>query len=218
MPLLRRRGRHDGPMSYVGGSAPPGHVVAPARRRGWVKIVVAVLGTILVAVPLLVGGFVVTIAVSRVGSISPDAQGRVPGDLSFDADDGRTYAVALGTGIVNETGGGRAFHTAVAHDIRCTITHPDGDTDEIRGDRQASSVETGNYASVGEFEGRGGETMVDCTSTSNDVFGDERDLPMIVHGINTTLRYVGYGLIAGGVVVLLGCLGLLFWGIRGRAA
>lgn len=187
------------------------------RKRGWVRVVLGILGIVFVAVPLLVGGLVIVVGVGRWETFDPEAQGRVPGSVTLDAEKGSRYVVALGTGFENETGGGRHFNTDFAVDIRCTITHPDGSEDSIRGDRQTTSVtRAGDYASIGRFEGRGGETTVDCISTSKDVFGEERDLPMIVHQTNQTLQYVGYGLIVGSVAVALAFVGLIVWGARGR--
>lgn len=187
------------------------------RKRGWVRIVLGILGILFVAVPMLIAALVIVIGVAGWESLDPEAQGRVPGQVSLDTEEGTTYVVALGTGIVNETGGGTSFNTDVARDVRCAIRHPDGDEDSIRGDRQTSSTtRAGDYATVGRFEGRGGETEVDCEATSKDVFGEERDLPMIVHESNQTLQYVGWGLLIGSVVVFLGCAGLIVLGIRGK--
>gem|GEM_PF-6477655 len=187
------------------------------RKRGWVKIVLGILGILFVAVPMLIASLVIVIGVAGWEALDPEAQGRVPGQVSLDTEDGATYVVALGTGLVNETGGGKAFNTDVARDVRCTIHHPDGGEDKIRGDRQTSSTTSaGDYATVGRFEGRGGETEVDCEATSKDVFGEERDLPMIVHESNQTLQYVGWGLLIGSIVVALGCVGLVVLGIRGK--
>lgn len=191
--------------------------VGGPRKRSWVRIVLGVLGILFLAVPMLVAALVIIVGVGKWESLDPDAQGRVPGRVTLDADEGSTYVVALGTGIVNETGGGRAFNTDVARDVRCTIRHPDGSEDSIRGDRQGSSVtRAGQYATVGKFEGEGGSTELECFATSKDVFGEERDLPMIVHESNQTLQYVGYGLLVGSVVVVLAGVGLIVWGARGK--
>ena len=187
------------------------------RKRGWVRIVLGILGILFVAVPMFIAALVFVIGVAGWESLDPEALGGVPGHVSLDAEEGTTYVVALGTGIVNETGGSTSFNTDVARDVRCTIRHPDGAEDSIRGDRQTSSVKrAGDYATVGRFEGRGGETEVDCEATSKDVFGEERDLPMIVHESNQTLQYVGWGLLIGSVVVFLGCVGLIALGVRGK--
>lgn len=204
-------------MAFTGssGAAWQPSVAPPGRKRRWGRIVTGSLALLLLALPLLVGGLVVAIASSAWNAGNPEAQGRVPGTMTLDAEDGRKYVVALGSGIVNETGRRRGFNETVALDIRCTITHADGTQDKIRGDRQGSSVSRHNYATVGTFRGRGGEASVACTSTSKDLFGDERDLPMIVHDINATWRWVWIGLlIAGGVVGLLAGA-LLATGIRG---
>lgn len=181
------------------------------------RIVLGVLSILFLAVPMLVAALVIIVGIGKWESLDPEAQGRVPGQVTLDADEGATYVVALGTGIINETGGGRAFNTDVARDVRCTIRHPDGSEDSIRGDRQVSSVtRAGQYATIGKFEGEGGATELDCIATSTDVFGEERDLPMIVHESNQTLQYVGYGLLVGSVLVVLAGVGLIVWGARGK--
>lgn len=204
-------------MAFTGssGAAWQPSAAPPVRKRRWGRILAGSLGLLLFALPLLVGGLVVAIASSAWNASDPEAQGRVPGTMSLDAEDGRKYVVALGNGRVNEQGRRRGFNETIASDIRCTITHADGTTDKVRGDRQGTSVSRHNYATVGTFRGRGGETVVDCTSTSKDVFGDERDLPMIVHDINGTWRVVWIALLVAGTVVGLLAGGLLAWGIRG---
>jgi len=187
------------------------------RKRGWARIILGVLGIFFLAAPMLIASLVIIVGIGKWESLNPDAQGRVPGQVTVDTDEGSTYVVALGTGIINETGGGSSFNTDVALDVRCTILHPDGSEDSIRGDRQTSSVtRAGQYATVGKFKGKGGSTELDCYATSTDVFGDERDLPMIVHESNQTLQYVGYGLLLGSVVVTLASVGLIVWGVRGK--
>ncbi|WP_182377919.1 hypothetical protein [Nocardioides sp. WS12] len=190
-------------------------VASPVRKRRWGRVLVGSLGLLLLALPLLAGGLVVAIASSAWNAGDPEGEGRVPGSMSLDAEDGRKYVVALGNGLFNEPGRRRGFNETVATDIRCTITHPDGSTDKVRGDRQGSSVSRHNYATVGTFQGKGGETSVDCTSTSKDLFGEERDLPMIVHDINGTWRWVWIGLLIAGAVVGLLSGALLASGIRG---
>ncbi len=190
---------------------------APKRKRSWGRIVLGVVGILFLAVPLLVAALVILIGVARWETFDPEAQGRAPGQVEVDTEEGTKYVVALGTGIKNETGGGRAFNTSFANDIRCTITHPDGTTDEIRGDRQVSKVErAGQYASIGAFDGQDGRTEVDCIATAEDVFGEELDLPMIVHSTNRTLHWVGWGLLGGSVLVIGGCALVIVTGARGR--
>jgi len=196
---------------YGPGSPPP----AAPRKRAWGRVVLGVLGILVVAVPMLVAALVILVGVSRVETLDPEAQGAIPGTLELDADEGTTYVVALGSGFVREIGGN--FNTSWALDIRCTITHPDGTQDEIRGDRQTSSVtKAGTYASIGRFEGRGGATDVDCVATDTTVFGEEPELPGIVHETNATLQWVGIGLAVGACAVALACTGLIVWGVRGK--
>lgn len=190
---------------------------APKGKRSWGRIILGVVGILFLAVPLLVAALVILVGVARWETFDPEAQGRAPGQVELDTEEGTKYVVALGTGIKNETGGGRAFNTSYAVDIRCTIIHPDGSEDEIRGDRQGSSVEiAGEYASIGAFDGKGDRTEVDCIATTDDVFGEELDLPLIVHETNRTLQWVGWGLLGGSVLVILGCVLMIVTGARGR--
>ncbi len=191
---------------------------ATRGKRRWGRVVLGIAGIVLLAVPMLVAALVILIGVARWESFDPEAQGRAPGQVELETEEGTTYVVALGTGFKNETGGGRAFNTDYANDIRCTITHPDGSEDEIRGDRQGAAVErAGQYASIGAFDGQDGRTEVDCVATTEDVFGEELDLPMIVHETNRTLQYVGWGLLLGSIAVTLGCVLLIVTGARRRA-
>jgi hypothetical protein len=187
-------------------------------RRRWGRIIVGILGIVFLAVPLLIVGVVLLIGTTIAGQIDPEAEGRVPGEVTFDAGDER-YVVALGSRPGSGTRSERRVFTGESAQVRCTVTHPDGSTSDLRGDRQATSVETtGNYETIGEFTGKGGETTVECVFTSEtDALGTVNDAPLIVHDKNEELQYVGFGLIAASVVVIAVSVLLIVTGARRRA-
>jgi hypothetical protein len=97
---------------------------------------------------------------------------------------------------------------------RCTIAHPGGSTSKVRGDRQTISENVGNvYATVGEFDGQGGTTTVDCRfDPPKDLIGTPTEAPLMVHEANSTLRYLTWGSFLGVFVFAgLGTL-LILWG------
>lgn len=205
-------------MAFAGpgyGSWQPDTPSAGPRRRRWGRIIAGVLALGL-AVLLLIGGFVVLIGSTQWDAATPQAEGNLPGSVTLDAEADETYVVALGAAWDAPR---RSFNTDFALDVRCTITHPDGDDEEIRGDRQGSAVTRGGrYATIGTFDGRGGEATVACASTGKNVFGEEVDLPFLVHDRNGTLRVIWIVLfVAAAVVGVVGGL-LLASGIRGRPA
>ena len=84
---------------------------------------------------------------------------------------------------------------------------------ELRGDRQTVSETIGNvYATVGEFDGKGGTTTVACRfDPPQDLLGTPTEAPLMVHE-NTGLRYLTWGLFLGVFVFAgLGTL-LILWG------
>src|SRR5690606_35758815 len=92
---------------------------------------------------------------------------------------------------------------------RCTVTHPDGSTSSVRGDRQAASTFAfDRYATVGEFTGEGGPTTVECRfDPAEDLLGTPSEAPFMVHPVNRLAQFLGWGLILG--ALLLGGLGVL---------
>jgi hypothetical protein len=99
-------------------------------------------------------------------------------------------------------------------EARCTVAHPGGATSRVRGDRQTVSESVGTvYATVGEFDGKGGTTGVDCRfDPPEDLLGTPTETPLMVHEANTSLRYLTWGLFLGVFVFAgLGTL-LILWG------
>jgi hypothetical protein len=101
-----------------------------------------------------------------------------------------------------------------ATQARCVVAHPDGDSTQIRGDRQGVSETVGNvYATVGEFDGQAGTTTVACRfDPPADLLGTRTETPLMVHAANSSLRYLTWGLFLG--VFILAGLGtlLILWG------
>jgi len=176
---------------------------------------VGILGIIFVALPLLAVGVVLLVGSTVAGQLDPEAEGRVPGEVTLDAGEER-YVVALGSSPGTGTRSERRVFADEANQVRCTVTHPDGSTSELRGDRQGTSIETtGNYQTIGEFDGQGGDTTVACAFTSEtDALGSVNDAPLIVHNKDEQLQYAGFGLIGASVVVILGSVALILWGAR----
>ena len=101
-----------------------------------------------------------------------------------------------------------------ASEARCRITHPDGATSDVRGDRQTFSEYVGNsYATVGEFDGQSGTTTVQCLfDPPNDLLGTQTETPLMVHAASSSLRYVTWVLFFGVFAFAgLGTL-LILWG------
>ena len=67
-----------------------------------------------------------------------------------------------------------------ASEARCRLTHPDGSTSDVRGDRQTFSEYVGNsYATVGEFDGQSGTTTVQCLfDPAKDLLGTRTETPL----------------------------------------
>ena len=173
------------------------------------------------AVPCLLGAIVAGFAGTAMLRNDAVATGRAPGTLSFEADRKR-YVIALSAkpdGIfdgLTRTERRRKFRVrdSDASEARCTIAHPGGSKSRVRGDRQTVSETVGNvYATVGEFDGKGGATRVSCRfDPPKDLLGTTTETPLMVHELNSSLRYGTWGLFLGVFVFAgLGTL-LILWG------
>ena len=157
-------------------------------------------------VPCLVAAIAVNAGAPLYHRSHATAAGRAPGALTFDAKRER-YTIALSAELdgslgsllgLSRTERRRRFRVreGEASDARCSIAHPDGTRGRVRGDRQtASTTVATSYATVGEFEGKGGRTTVACRfDPPRDLLGTPTETPLMVHAAVTTLRYVGWGL------------------------
>ena len=166
-----------------------------------VRIVLGIVG-ILVAtgVVFLGGGFLA--ADTTVGSLDPAARGSIPGSVRFDADE-RDYTVAFNIRRAE----------SLVNDARCTVTHPDESVTRIRGDRQKVSV---GGETIGEFEGRGGVTTVDCTFVERDL--ENISTRFVVTPQREWIRTIGFVLIGVGIFGILASVALILFGLRARSS
>ncbi len=172
----------------------------------WSRIIGGIAVILLLAVPCLVGAIVATVAGTYLLRNDAVATGRAPGTLSFDADKTR-YVIALSAkpeGFfdgLSRTERRRRFRVreSDASEARCTIAHPGGASSSVRGDRQTVSETVGTtYATVGEFDGKGGPTRIACRfDPPKDLLGTTTETPLMVHEANSPLRYATWGLFLG---------------------
>ena len=172
----------------------------------WSRIIGGIAAILLLAVPCLIGAIVASVAGNVMLRNDAVATGRAPGTLSFDADRKR-YVIALSAkpdGFfdgLSRTERRRRFRVreSDASEARCTIAHPGGSTSRVRGDRQTVSETVGTvYATVGEFDGRGGPTRIACRfDPPKDLLGTVTETPLMDHEANTPLRYATWGLFLG---------------------
>jgi hypothetical protein len=169
-----------------------------ALRWGWAAIG---LGIVLVAIGGLVG---VGSQVLQVASA--EGRARVGNPVTFDARQGTTYAITL---IPDPTTAD--FVEERVGQLGCRVEHPDGDAEPL--DASSSAVRTstsiGVYAT--DFEGRGGPTTVVCEWERSGLGGS-----YAVARTHTATRWIGTGVLLGGIVLGLAGVGLLVRGYRGR--
>jgi hypothetical protein len=187
----------------------------------WSRVISGIAVIVLLALPCLLGAVAGTIA--RTAKLRTDAvaAGRAPGTLSFEARRTR-YVIALSAkpdGLfdgLSRSERRRRFRVREgdASEARCTVAHPGGSSSQVRGDRQGVSETFGNvYATIGEFDGKGGTTTVRCRfDPPKDLVGTRTERPLMVHEANSSLRYLTWGLFLGVFVFAgLGTL-LILWG------
>ena len=191
---------------------------APIR---WSRIIGGIAVILFLAVPCLVGAVLAGFVGNAMVRKDAVAAGRAPGTLSFDAEEKR-YVIALSAkpdGIfdgLSRTERRRRFRVrdSDASEARCTIAHPGGAGSRVRGDRQTVSETVGNsYATVGEFDGKGGPTRIACRfDPPKDLLGTPTETPLMVHELDSSLRYATWGSFLGVFVFAgLGTL-LILWG------
>lgn len=227
-------------MSVTGessGSGPATHTFQPgmagapgstpsSKRRGrgpvrWGRVVLGILVD-LFAIVLLIVGIIAAAAGPFILRDAAIADGRAPGSIELVAGTSR-YVIALGdpeTGSIfdgltrSERRDRYQVRESDQNQARCTVTHPDGSTSEVRGDSQASATFAFNrYATVGEFTGKGGTTSVECRfDPEEDLLGTPTEAAFMVHPANRMAQYLGVGIIVGALV--LGGIGvlLILWG------
>src|SRR5215217_7281577 len=165
-----------------------------------VRIVLGIVGVLAATGVLILGAGFLSVE-NTVGGLDPAARGSVPGSVRFDAEE-RDYTVAFNTRQAD----------SLVNDTRCTVTHPNESVTRIRGDRQ-SVAEEGK--TIGEFEGRGGTTTVECTAVERDL--DNLSARFTVAPQREWIRIVGFTLIGAGIVGILVGVALILLGARARA-
>ena len=102
------------------------------------------------AVVLIVG--IVLFASGHAALGGSVATGRIPGDLSFGADE-RNYAIALR---------GSDIPDAAVAAARCTVRRSDGSSKRLRGGSQETPVTTDDGRTIGSFDASSGLTRIHC--------------------------------------------------------
>lgn len=202
-----------------------GRVAGDKGKVRWGRVISGVLVILFLALPCLAGAIIVSIAGNVHLRNSAVAEGRAPGTLRFDATDQR-YVIALSAkpdGIFDGLSRSERRHRfrvreSDASEARCTITHPDDSSASVRGDRQGFRETFGTvYATVGEFDGKGGATTVTCRfDPPQDLLGTTTETPLMIHPADASLRMLQVGLFLGVFVFAgLGTL-LILWGTAWR--
>ena len=166
------------------------------KRWGSVALGVALLffGTVSIGV----GGFALA-AEQSVNSLDTEARGRVPGALTFDAED-RRYVVSL-----------RFAAESLANDTRCEVRRANESVVKLRGDVQVVGVSAGRRHSVGEFDAVEGRTEVDCRFVER---GEAAGADVYVSKVRTGFRWFAYTGIGAGLVLLSLGGAALFRGLK----
>jgi hypothetical protein len=165
-----------------------------------IRIILGIVGILLSTGAVILGAGFLS-AENAIGGLDPEGRGSIPGSVRFDADE-RDYTVAFNT---------RQPETRV-NDARCTITHPNESVTRIRGDRQAVAEEG---VTIGEFEGQGGTTTVECTLVERDL--DNIAARFTVAPQREWIRIVGFVFIGAGVAGILLSVVLILFGTRARS-
>ena len=167
-------------------------------RWGWAAIGV---GIVLVAIGALVG---VGSQVLQVASA--EGRARVGNPVTFDARQGTTYAITL---IPDPTTAD--FVEERVGQLACRAEHPGGAAEALDADSSAVRTSTSVGVHATDFDGRGGETTVRCEWGRSDLGGS-----YAVARTHTATRWIGTGVLVGGIAIGLAGVGLLVRGYRGR--
>jgi hypothetical protein len=166
----------------------------PAQgKRRWGLIIAGIIVAAIGLITLVVGAVAGFVEQTR-SALDPEAEGRAPGSLTFDADDD-TYIVS----VQGERFGADA--TIVAN-VVCTVTLANGSTIELDGGSQGISEESGNIATVGNFDAVEGPTVIACNSPS--------DIRFFVDDESAVKELGTVGIIVGAVLLSIGAALILF--------
>jgi hypothetical protein len=189
----------------VGGPLPPFAADASTAplgrsvRLGWSAIGIAII--------LVVVGWLIGLGSQALQVAAAKGRAKVGNPVTFDAAGGKTYAITL----IPEPTTGDFVEDRIGQ-LDCSVAHPDGSTDDL--DVSTATVRSSNAAGIfaADFEGRGGTTTVRCA------WGGPSDLGgfYAVARTHKATRYVGTGLLVGGIVLGIAGVGLLVRGYKAR--
>ncbi len=169
-----------------------------ALRLGWVGIGV---GVVLVVIGATVGWGSQALQVA-----TAEGRAQVGNPIRFDADDGTTYAIT----VIPEPTTGDFVEDRISQ-LGCTVEHPDGTTQTLN--PSAASVRTSTSVGVfaADFDGRGGATTVTCAWERGDLGSF-----YAVAKTHRVTRYIGTGVLVGGILIGLAGVSALVVGYRGK--
>lgn len=183
---------------------PRTRVVTERRRRPFV----AGLACCAVGLAVTLIGAVTSVATQAVEVAGAERSAALSSPITFDAGD-ETYGIIL---LPDATG--VAPDQLPVQDLRCSVVHPDGATEEVDTASGGSRLETSVGREVGSFDGRSGRTVVTCGwSDGHTAVGEFYS----VAATSKTARLLAIGLLVGGLVVLGIGVVLVIIGVRGRS-
>ncbi|HWJ98518.1 MAG TPA: hypothetical protein VNQ33_10190 [Acidimicrobiales bacterium] len=167
-------------------------------RLGWAAVGIGIV--------LVVIGAAVGFGSQALQVAAAKGRAKVGNPVTFDADDGTTYAITL----IPEPTTGDFVEDRISQ-LGCEVRHPDGTTESL--DPSSAEVRTSNSIGVfaTDFEGRGGSTTVLCEWERGDLGSF-----YAVARTHRATRYIGTGALVAGIVIGIGGVGALVRGYRGR--
>lgn len=157
---------------------------------------------------ITLGGAAVAFATQALEVAAAVGRAEVANPVRFEATS-ETYGIILlpdATGVSSDQ--------IPVQNLRCSVTHPDGTTEEVSTSSSSSRLETSAGREVGSFEGRAGTTEVTCSwADSRSTFGQFYS----VAETNEGGRLLGMLLLVGGVLVIGVGVVLVIVGVRGRS-
>lgn len=157
---------------------------------------------------ITLGGAAVAFATQVLEVAAAVGRAEVANPISFEAGN-ETYGIILlpdATGVSPDQ--------IPVQNLRCSVLHPDGTTEDVNTSSSNSRLETSAGREVGSFEGRPGTTQVTCA------WADGRGSVGEFYSVAETSevgKVVGAVLLLGGVVVMAVGVVLVIIGVRGRS-
>ena len=183
---------------------PRTRVVTQRRRRPFV----AGLACCAIGLAVTLIGAVTSAATQAVEVAGAEGRAALSSPITFDAGD-ETYGIIL---LPDATG--VAADQLPVQNLRCSVVHPDGATEEVDTASGGTRLETSVGREVGSFRGRAGPTVVTCGWSDGHTSPGEF---YSVAATSETARLLGIALLVGGLVVLGIGVVLVIVGVRGRS-